>query len=143
MAKARPLSTRQLAVIDDICEGKKDQEILKKHNVDRKLYDKWLADESFNRRLNMRIEWEFRLNEIILARQVREAMTNLLDLTKSEQAETARKACIDIITMRDNLQANKSSDNPAALPADDPKLLAESANLCPETAGKILAALAE
>jgi hypothetical protein len=143
MAKLKPLNTKQLAVIDDLFEHKKVQEILEKHNISRNLYYRWLFDENFKRWVEMLNEWEFRRNEMILTREARQAVTNLMKLTKSDQPETARKACIDVITMRPNLSAGKSSDNPAALPADNPKLLPESMNLSPETAGKILAAVAD
>jgi hypothetical protein len=143
MARLKPLNAKQLAVIDDLFKGKKEQEILEKHNINRKLYYRWLADENFKRWIDMLIGWEYRLNEMILAREVRQAVTNLIKLTESEQPETARKACIDIITMRDNLPSGKSSDNPIALPADNPKLLPESMNFSPETAGKVLAVFAE
>lgn len=143
MTRLKPLNAKQLAVIDDLFERKKKQEILEKHNISRKLYYRWLSDENFKRWLDMLIEWEYRLNEMILAREARQAVTNLMKLTESKQPETARKACIDIITMRTNLLAGKSSDNPAVLPADNPKLLPESTNLSSETAGKILAVIAE
>jgi hypothetical protein len=139
MAKSKPLSVKQLAVIDDLFEGKKEQEILKNHNISRKLYDRWSADESFNRQLDSRMVWEYRRNEIILARSVHEAVSNLMELTKSKQAETARKACIDIITMRANLLAGTP-----ALPVNNATLTpTESQQFSPETTGKLLAILAE
>jgi hypothetical protein len=139
MAKSIPLSVKQLAVIDDLFEGKEEQEIFEKHNISRKLYDRWLADESFNRRLDSRMVWEYRRNEIILARSVREAVSNLMELTKSSQAETARKACIDIITMRANLLAGNTT-----VPANNATMtVPESPNFSSETASKLLAVLAE
>jgi hypothetical protein len=98
MAKAKPLSARQFAVIDDLFKDEpKDTQILEKHNISRRLYDKWLADESFSDYLDRRKAWEHRHNEIILIKSERQAISNLMDLTKSQQAETARKACFDII----------------------------------------------
>jgi hypothetical protein len=139
MAKAKPLKAKQLAVIDDLFVSKlKDSRILKKHGVGRKLYDKWLADESFRRHLEARKAWECRHNEIILVRSAREAMSNLMDLTKSKQAETARKACLDIITMCSNLSAGSDTK-----PGENPTPASESLNLTPERAGKILTFLAE
>ena len=138
MSKEKVLSAKQLAVIEDLFEGKKEQEILKKHNLSRKLYNKWLADEAFNRKLDRRAEWEYRKSAFRLARSTREAVTNLIGLTKSQQSETARKACIDIITISANRSAGGSetqADNPATGP--------ESPPLTQETAGKLLAVLAE
>ena len=52
MSKEKRLSAKQLAVIDDLFEGEiKEAEILKKHNLSRNLFQKWLADESFSHRL--------------------------------------------------------------------------------------------
>jgi hypothetical protein len=139
MAKSKPLSVKQLAVIDDLFEGKKELEILKKHNIGRKLYDRWLADESFNRQLDGRMVWEYRRNEIILARSIRKAVSNLIKLTESEQLETARKACIDIITMRTNLLAGNT-----AVPANNAAMTpTEYQQFSPETTSKLLAVLAE
>jgi hypothetical protein len=143
MADARPLSAKQLAVIEDLFEGEKEVEILKKHNISRKLYDRWLADESFNRHLDRRIVWEYRRCEFMLARKAREVAAKLVDLTKSEQPEAARKACIDIITMRANLLAGTCSSGTPAKSIDNPALSPESQPFPPEIAGKLLAILAE
>jgi hypothetical protein len=138
MTNVKALSTKQLAVIEDLFEGEQERTILEKHNLSLKLYNKWLANETFNRHLDRRITWEYRRSELILARKVREAVSNLMSLTKSEQSETARKACIDIITMR----ANRLSGSNAP-PGDNPTSSPESPQISPETAGKILAVLAE
>ena len=56
MTNAKPLSAKQLAVIDDLFEGRLEEpEMLKNHNISRKLYDRWLADESFNGHLDRRM----------------------------------------------------------------------------------------
>jgi len=139
MAKAKALSAKQLDVIDDLFEGKlQERGILKKHNLSRKLYDKWLADEAFNTRLDWRIQWEYRKSAFKLARNAPAAVSELMELTGSEQSETARKACLDIITMRANLVAGTPST-----PGGNNTLPPESPQLSPETAGKVLAMLAE
>ena len=139
MSKEKPLSAKQFAVIEDLFEGElKEREILKKHNLSRKLYEKWLVDESFNDQLDRRAEWEYRHSELMLARKAREAVSNLVALTKSKQQETARKACVDLIT----ISANRASGtNPP--PDENPVPPPESPPLSPETAGKLLAVLAE
>lgn len=139
MTNAKPLSARQLAVIEDLFEGKlQEQKILEKHKLSRKLYNKWLTDEAFTSRLDWRVAWEYRKSAFGLARSARDAVSNLVGLTKSAQPETARKACIDIITMRANRLAGTQT-TPGNNPAPPP----ESPNFSPETAGKILAVLAE
>ncbi len=146
MSKAKPLSAKQLAVIDDLFEGRlQEPEILRNHNVSRKLYDRWLADESFNDHLDRRMVWEYRRCEFMLAHYARVAASNLVRLTDTDpkQPESARKACIDVITMRANLLAGDRSSGTAALPGDNPAPALESPNFTPETAGKLLAVLAE
>lgn len=139
MAKAKPLDARQLALMDDLFKDEpKESQILKNHNVSRRLFDRWLADEDFCRHLETRKAWEHHLNEIILIRSAREAVTNLMALTKSQQAETARKACLDIITMSADLSAGSDTK-----PGGNSTPASESLNLTPERAGKILTFLAE
>ena len=146
MTKVKPLNTKQLAVIDDLFEGRLEEpDMLKKHNISRKLYDGWLADEGFNEHLNRRMAWEYRRCEFMLAHYARVAASNLVQLTDADpkQPEAARKACIDIITMRANLLAGTGSSGTSVLPSNKPKLLLESPKFSPETTGKLLAVLAE
>jgi hypothetical protein len=146
MTKIKPLNAKQLAVIDDLFEGRQEErDMLKKHNISRKLYDRWLADEDFNDHLDRRMVWEYRRCEFMLAHYARVAASNLVRITDPDpkQPEAARKACIDIITMRANLLAGNRSSVTPALPVDNQKLLPESPNLSPETTGKLLAVLAE
>jgi hypothetical protein len=136
---AKPLSAKQLAVIDDLFVGElEEQAILENHNISRKLYEKWLADEIFNSRLDWRVVWEYRRSEFMLAYYTRVAVSNLVKLTDCKTPEAARKACIDIITMRANLLVGIP-----ATPGDNPTPVPESPNFSPETTGKILAVLAE
>ena len=139
MAKAKPLNARQLAVIDDLFKGElEEQTILEKHNLRRKLLNKWLEDKVFTTRLDQRKAWEHRRSEFMLARCARVAVSNLVRLTDCKQPETARKACFDIITMCVNCTAD-----PPTTPGDNPAPSPESQNFSPESASKILAVLAE
>ena len=139
MTNAKALSAKQLAVVDDLFKGElEEQAILENHNISRKLYNKWLADGAFNDQLDRRVAWEYRRSEFILARKAREAVSNLVQLTNPKQPETARKACLDIITMRAKLLAGTP-----ATPGDNLKPTPESPNFSPETTGKLLAVLAE
>ena len=139
MTNAKPLNAKQLAVIEDLFAGESEEHaILKNHNISRKLYDKWLTDEGFIEHLDRRMVWEYRRGELMLARFVRKSVSNLMDLTKSKQSETARKACIDIITISGNCLSCRQSaqvDNPAGSPEAQP--------FTSETAGRLLSVLAE
>jgi hypothetical protein len=140
MSKEKSLSAKQLAVIEDLFEDELQERLmLEKHKLSRKLYNKWLADESFNRQLDRRVKWENRRSEFLLARKARDAVSSLVKLTESGKGETARKACLDIIT----ISANRSAADTISAQADNPAPSPESTPLPPETAGKILAVLAE
>ena len=144
MINAKPLSTKQFAVIEDLFEGELEEQVIQeKHNLSRKLYDKWLADKDFIDRLNKRLAWEHRRGEFMLARYTRVAVSNLVRLTDCNKPETARKACLDMITMRYNHLSDRSSSGTPALPAGDTTSQFESMNLAPETTSKSLAVLAE
>ena len=144
MADARPLIAKQLAVIDDLFEGRLEEpDILKNHNISRKLYDKWLGDEGFNDHLDRRMAWEYRRCEFMLAHYARVAASNLVKLTDPKQPEAARRACIDIITMRANLLAGTRLSGTPAKSIDNPASLPESQLFSSETAGRLLAVLAE
>ena len=139
MSKEKSLSAKQLTVIEDLFEGEQEQKILEKHKLSRKLYNNWLADKVFNDQLDWRVAWEYRRSEFILARKAREAVSNLIKLTECQNPETARKACLDIITMRANLSTGTPTtprENPTPLASDIPELTLENA-------GKVLAVLAE
>jgi hypothetical protein len=139
MTNAKSLSAKQFAVIEDLFEGElEEQTMLEKHKLSRKLYDKWLVDEIFTGRLDKRLVWEHRRSEFMLARYTRVAVSNLVQLTGCNKPETARKACLDMITMRSNHLASSS-----AAPEDNPTPQHESTILSPENAGKLLAFLAE
>ena len=144
MTNAKALSAKQFAVMEDLFVGElQEQAILENHNISRKLYDKWLADEGFNDHLDRRKVWEYRRSEFMLAYYTRVAVSNLVQLTDCKTPEAARKACLDIITMRANLLAGTRLAGTPAMPGDNPTPVPESPNLSPETAGKILAVLAE
>lgn len=131
------LSKKQLAVIEDLFASELDEAaVLQRHKVSRRLYNKWLADEDFAGAFAERIGRAYRQSQLIIARYAPLAAAKLVQLTESDSAETARKACLDIISM------------PTAYPrlavagtAMDPA--GAHAELSPETASRLLAALAE
>ena len=141
MAKSKHLSTRQLKIIEDLFSSEMcEQAVLNKHNVSRYLFNKWLADETFAEQLNKRITAAYRKSAAYIARCATLAAAKLVQLTNSDKPETARKACLDIISM------NSAGINPAgqvAVPVRDGSVENESPQLSTETAGKLLAVLAE
>lgn len=140
MSGSKKLTNRQLAVIDDLFSGRlEEQEILDKYKLSRRLYDKWLNNESFNGQLERRVNEAYRQSAILIARYAPVAAAKLIQLTNSDKPETARKACLDIISMPVHTTGPKDKPSVAPQPADASPPIA----LNPETAGKLLAVLAE
>ena len=144
MIREKQLSKRQLAVIEDMFTGELDEQgVLEKHNVSRSLYGRWLADETFAGQFEKRIEWAYRHSAALIARYAPLAATKLVSLTESKKEEVARKACVDIISMSSSGDRNSSirrdaKDSDNSSPADN-----QTPPFSPQTAGRLLAVLAE
>jgi len=135
MPNAKKLTRRQRAVIEDLFTAEMDElEVLEKHDVKPALYSRWLADERFVEQFDRRLDQAYRSGRLTLARYASVAAAKLVALTDCKKEETARKACLDIITL----------DSPAARAAiatEDPTETSAT-ELPPETAARLLAALA-
>ncbi len=135
MSKVKTVTKKQRAVIEDLFAGAgEEQQVLDRHKVSRRVYEKWQTDEFFLLEFDTRLQGLRRQSEMIIARYATVAAAKLVQLTESQNAETARKACLDII----NLLRPNTEREPAE-PTDS-----ESApELLPELAGRLLKALAE
>jgi hypothetical protein len=135
MTTLKKLTKKQMAVINDLFAGVADeQQILDRHKVNRQLYEKWLANETFAEEFERRLADARRQSELILARYATFAAAKLVQLTESENQETARKACLDIIAL-----LRPCATDGAGHSAEDET----QAELAPELASRLLAALAE
>jgi len=138
MSESKKLTKRQLVVLEDLFTGKDEEEtILKRHHVPRALYEKWLANERFVRLFEQRIDHAYRQSRMILARNASEAAKRLVELTQKDTGETARKACLDIITLQHATGRKAPSEVPPVQQAQ-----ASEKDLSPEAASRLLAALA-
>ncbi len=140
MPEAKQLTKRQLAVIEDLFGGELDEQaILDKYKLSRELYNKWRNDDSFTEQFERRIADAYRQSTVLIARYAPVAAAKLIQLTESDKPETARKACLDIISMP-ILTANKKTQ-----PSDEPQHAdtQQPASLTAQTAGRLLAVLAE
>jgi hypothetical protein len=98
MARRKYLSQKQLTVLDDLFNSDLDEQgVLDKHKVRRSTYERWLAEELFAERFNRYVNSVRRRGELLMAKYSCLAAAKLVELTTSEKAETARKACLDII----------------------------------------------
>ncbi len=135
MQNKNTLTKRQLAVIDELFSGDCDQQqVLEKYKISKRLYDKWQNNQNFIDEFNRRITNARRQGELIIAKYASLAAAKLVALTESENQETARKVCLDIIsargmTVREQGQADLIEKNYQQLSA--------------ETASQLLAALAQ
>jgi len=140
MPEAKQLTKRQLAVIEDLFAGQLDEQaILDKYKLSRKIYNKWQNDNSFTEHFDKRIADAYRQSTVLIARYAPVAAAKLIQLTESDKPETARKACLDIISMPILTAGGKAQSSDEPQPADTQS----PASLNAETAGRLLAVLAE
>jgi hypothetical protein len=139
MARRKYLNQKQLTVLDDLFNSDLDEQaVLDKHKVRRSTYDRWLADKLFAERFKQYVNGQKRRSELLMARYSCLAAAKLVELAASDKAETARKACLDIISLPKLATDNNpkpAESQPAAQPQDQ--------QLTPQTAHRLLAALAE
>ena len=140
MAKRRKkLSKKQLAVIGDLFSGELDEQVvLEKHKVNRNVYNRWLADGLFVSEFDRRIMSAHRQSAALIAKYSPLAAAKLVQLTESEKVETARRACLDIISLPALLDKRKVQ--PGELQTTETQLPQQ---LTEQAAGKLLAALAQ
>ena len=156
MVKEKHLSARQLNVIEELFACELDEQaVLDKYNVGAHLYNKWLSDETFVEKMEKRIAASYRRVAAYIARYAPLAAAKLVQLTDSEKPETARRACLDIISRK-----SPRRTEPAAAPRTQTRPERSRGNaerktqnakrsasdeiprFSPEIAGKLLAVLA-
>ena len=126
------LSDKQHAVINDLFQnGLTEPEAIEKHNISPRRYRKWLEKGLFSQEINDRFEAAVRQSKLVMARWLPLTAERLAQLTISEKDETARKACLDIISLHTPETEQKTVEDikPKELP--------------PEVASRLLAALVE
>jgi len=142
MGKRKKLTKKQMAIIDDLFAGELDEQaVLAKYKVSRNLYDRWLTDEHFVVQFKERVERAYRQSELIIARYAPLAAAKLVQLTESESQETARKACLDIISFPGLAPQFTAGSDAVSATAKQSAQVAQQ--LSPQTASRLLAALAE
>jgi hypothetical protein len=134
MGRYKYLSRKQLAVLDDLFNSELDEQgVLEKYKVRRSTYEKWLDDELFSERFNRYIRRIRYRSELLIAKYRCLAAAKLIELTTSEKAETARRACLAIISqpkIKPEAEGAEKDGNKRGEPLSDAK------------ASKILAVLA-
>jgi len=124
---------KQLRVLDDLFSGEmSEKEMLERHKVKRRTYEEWYEEELFAKEFKRRVNFLNRQAELILARYKSLAAAKLVSLTDSEREETARRACLDIISLKGQDDGKGRADGEA-----------DKEELSEEKANAILSALAE
>ena len=109
----RRLGKKQLAVITDVCENAlTEADALEKNHVSKWLYKKWLENPSFTAELDARFDEAIRRSKFLIAHCLPLAVQCLVQLIVSEKDETARKACLDLISLQLSDAALQNSQNP-------------------------------
>ena len=138
MAERRYLRKKQLAVLGDMFDGELEEAaVLAKHKVSEAVYSRWLSDEMFCKEFARRISGSRLRIQALLAKYSFMAAVKLVQLTASEKGETARKACLDIISF----QNNKGKVKMTGPDIEDVKG-AEGESISAATASRILEVLA-
>jgi len=138
------LTKRQLAVIEDMFDGDDEQAVLDKHKVSRRLYNKWLADSDFVGEFDRRIDAAYRQSAVLIARYAPLAAAKLVQLTESDKEETARRACLDIISMQNTGGRIQETEYRRGMKDDGRGTMDDGrSELNDETASRLLSALAE
>ena len=138
MTRRRYLSQKQLAVLDDLFNSDLDEQgVLQKHRVRRSTYDRWLADKLFAERFVQYVNGLKRRSELLMAKYGQLAAAKLVQLTGSKKEETARKACLDIISVPK--LAAENNPKPTELQQTAKQQIQP---LSDQTASRLLAALA-
>ena len=139
MAKRKKLSKKQLIVIDDLFSAELDEQaVLDKHKVSRNVYNGWLADGLFVSEFDRRIMSAHRQSAALIARYAPLAAAKLVQLTESEKEETARKACVDIISLPALLDKRIAPQSESQVDETQPPQ-----QMTEQTASRLLAALAQ
>jgi hypothetical protein len=139
MTESKKLTRRQAAVIEDLFAGELDeQEVLEKHHVSPRLFERWFDSERFAEKFEQRIAHAQRQSRMILAQCAATAAAKLVQLTQSENQETARKACLDIISLHSSAGGSAPTDTPPAVEQTQ-----AISSLSPETASRLLTVLAQ
>jgi hypothetical protein len=131
------ITRRQRGMLDDLFAGTgSEEDIIEKKKISRYMYERWLADENFVAEFQRRLQRARRQGELFIARYSSVAAVKLIELIESKNAETARKACIDIITL---MRPKASKTTPEAEEKDENS----PAELPTEVASRLLAAISE
>lgn len=133
-ATSKPTALR---AVDEILKGEDEAKVLERYEIEPETFDKLLNSPKFILQVSNRIGLSIIRSKLLIAQYAQVATAKLIHLTDCEKEETARKACLDVITL-----ATKQSD--ATIQKEEVSEIVNSANqpITDEQASKMLAVLA-
>lgn len=99
MSEPKQLNQTQLKVVEDLASGKEVEWILKTHHITTKTFYKWLTGEAFARQMRLRRQVTRYQSQLHLADSVYAAAKKLVELTKDDKPDVARRACLDVLEL--------------------------------------------
>jgi hypothetical protein len=98
--KRKDLSEKKWAVLEDLFYSELDENaVLKKHNVTRTTYERWLRQKLFSRQFQQYTASLARRTALAVAKAETEVAARLVELTRCQKEESARKACRQVLAI--------------------------------------------
>ncbi len=98
--KRKDLSEKKWAVLEDLFYSELDENaVLKKHNVSRTTYERWLRQKLFSRQFQEYTASLARRTALAVAKAETEVAVRLVELTRCQKEESARKACQQVLAI--------------------------------------------
>ncbi len=116
--KRKDLSELKWAVLDDLFYSALDENaVLKKHNVTRTTYERWLRQKLFSRQFQQYTASLARRTALAVAKAETEVAARLVELTRCSKEESARKACQNVLSMANRFFETVARINESPLPS--------------------------
>jgi hypothetical protein len=133
------LTKEQLKIIYNWIRNEEDEtKILKKYRITYKKWAQWLNDENVRQEIKGKVLAAKTRSKLFLARYLPLASAKLIELCNSDNYETSRKACIEILNFA---HQNSIESDDEQIDAKDK--LPNVSEFDSQTQSKLLAVLAE
>lgn len=117
----KTMTPRYRSIMEDIISGKFDNfEISQRHKITTYRLEQVCNSKLFRRELSRRIAIQQERSRQMLIEAWPAAVSKLLALIDSEKEETARKACLDIISTIKECEANEEQDGTKSVSIPEP-----------------------
>jgi hypothetical protein len=98
--RRKDLSEKKWAVLEDLFYSALDENaVLQKHNVTRTTYERWLRQKLFSRQFQQYTASLARRTALAVAKAETEVAVRLVELTRCQKEESARKACQNVLAI--------------------------------------------